>query len=103
MVFSFSIPGFNALALGTAAQLGYKPQWVVCSVGRPSRPHGIPEGAAAPLTDGMIAASYLPDVNDTTNSWNKLFTDIHHKYNAERQDLRPTCTATHWPTPSRRR
>src|SRR5205814_10497617 len=33
VVISFTIPGFTALSLGTAARLGYKAQWVVSSVG----------------------------------------------------------------------
>ncbi len=84
VVFSFSIPGFTALALGTAAKLGYKPQWVVSSVGAdPAALTGYLKEAARPLTQGMIAANYLPDVNDSTNSWIKLFTEIHQKYNAD--------------------
>jgi len=84
VVFSFSIPGFTALALGTAAKLGYKPQWVVSSVGAdPAALSGYLKEAAGPLTQGMIAANYLPDVKDSNNSWIKLFTQIHEKYNAD--------------------
>ena len=82
VVFSFSIPGFNALALGTAAKLGYKAQWVVSSVGAdPMALQGYLKDAAEPLTNGLIAVTYLPDDSDKENSWIKLFTEINEKYN----------------------
>jgi branched-chain amino acid transport system substrate-binding protein len=80
VIFSFSIPGFNALALGTAAKLGYKAQWVASSVGGdPAALKGYLKDAAAPLTQGLIAGNYLPLIAED-NSWIKLFTKIHAKY-----------------------
>ena len=83
VIFSFSTPGFTALGLGTAAKLGYHAQWVVSSVGAdPVALQGYLKDAATPLTQGMIAASYLPSTADAGNSWVKLFTEVGEKYNA---------------------
>jgi ABC-type branched-subunit amino acid transport system substrate-binding protein len=82
VVFSFSIPGFTALAVGTAAKLGYKAQWMVSSVGAdPVALSGYLKEAAKPLTEGILATNYLPAATDAENSWVKLFTEINDKYN----------------------
>ncbi|TNM36498.1 ABC transporter substrate-binding protein [Nocardioides albidus] len=81
VVFGFMIPGFTALALGTSAQLDYHPQWVISSVGADplSLKAYLKENAEA-LTQGVIAANYLPVVG-TDDPWAKMFTDIHKEYN----------------------
>lgn len=81
VVFGFMIPGFTALALGTAAQLDYHPQWVISSVGAdPMALKGYLKENAQALTQGVVAANYLPVIADN-NSWIKLFTEINDKYN----------------------
>ena len=88
VVFSFSIPAFNALALGTAAKLGYKAQWVASSVGTdPVALKGYLKDAAAPLTQGLVAGNYMPIMEDASNPWIKYFTDIHKKYNKTGQPI----------------
>jgi branched-chain amino acid transport system substrate-binding protein len=88
VIFSFSIPGFNAAGLGTAAKLGYKAQWVVSSVGGdPVALQGYLKDAAKPLTQGVVAGNYLPLLSDMDNSWIKLFTEIHEKYNKSGKPL----------------
>jgi len=80
VVFGFMIPGFTALALGTSAQLGYKPQWVISSVGAdPASLAGYLKENAEALTQGVIGALYLPVIEEN-NSWIKLFTEINEKY-----------------------
>jgi ABC-type branched-subunit amino acid transport system substrate-binding protein len=82
VVFSFSVPGFTALALSTAAQLGYHAQWVVSSVGAdPAALKGYLKADAEKLTQGVLTANYLPGANDTSNSWTRLFAEINDKYN----------------------
>jgi ABC-type branched-subunit amino acid transport system substrate-binding protein len=81
VVVGFTIPGFTALALGTAAQLGFSPQWVLSSVGAdPVALQGYLGENAAALTQGIIAGNYLPMLSDTDNTWVQMFTDIHEKY-----------------------
>ncbi len=82
VVFGFMIPAFTALALGTAAQLGYEAQWVISSVGAdPAALKGYLKENAAALTQGVIATNYLPVVTDDENSWVQLFTEINDEYN----------------------
>ncbi len=83
VVFSFSIPGFTALALGTAAKLGYKPQWVVASVGADPDALKTFLKTSAPLLNGMIASDFMPVPTDKSNSWVKLFEGINDKANPD--------------------
>lgn len=83
VVFSFSIPGFTALALGTAAKLGYEPQWVVSSVGADPDALKAFLKTAAPLMNGVIASDFLPATTDESNSWVKLFKGINDEANPD--------------------
>jgi branched-chain amino acid transport system substrate-binding protein len=81
VVFSFTTPGFTSVAMGTAAQLGYRPQWVVSNVGAdPTALKGYLNDAAAGLTDGMVSGTYLPLTNDKDDSWIAAFKSIHEEY-----------------------
>ena len=86
VVVSFTIPAFTALALLTAAKLGYHPTWVVSNVGS-----DVPtltgllttfsKGAAGgQLLGGMVSDSYLPLISDSSNPWITLFKGIHDQY-----------------------
>src|SRR5256885_4343985 len=67
---SFSVPGFTALALGTAARIGFKTQWVVSNVGADYMTlSGLLKAAGTPLLEGMLSTSYLPSADDTANPW----------------------------------
>lgn len=82
VVVSFTIPGFTALALGTAAQLNYHPQWVVSNVGSDLVTlTGYLKTATVPLTQGMISDSYIPLSSDSSNSWIQLFQKVNQQYN----------------------
>lgn len=82
VVFGFMIPGFTALAVGTAAQLGYQPQWVISSVGAdPVALEGYLKENAEALTQGIVATNYLPVLSDEDDSWVQLFTEINDEYN----------------------
>ncbi len=72
-----TVPGFTALVLGTAARLGFKPQWVVSNVGADYTTLAARLGAAGtPLLEGLVGAGYLPSVDDDGNPWIQLFKKI---------------------------
>src|SRR4051812_21716307 len=77
-----TIPGFTALSIGTAAKIGFKPQFVVSNVG--SDPNTLTKtlGAAAPLLEGVVAANYLPLATDDANPWIQLYQKVNTQYNA---------------------
>jgi ABC-type branched-subunit amino acid transport system substrate-binding protein len=82
VVYMNTIPGFTALALGTAARLGnFKPQWYVSGVGGDYNTVSTTLGAAKGLLEGLISDGYLPAVTDSTDPWNKMFQGINDKYN----------------------
>ncbi|WCN79133.1 ABC transporter substrate-binding protein [Micromonospora sp. LH3U1] len=76
-----TVPGFTALSVGTAARLGFKPQWLVSNVGSDYQTLAKQLGAAAPLLEGMVGTNYLPMENDTANPWIQLFTKINKEHN----------------------
>lgn len=79
---AFTVPGFTALTLGTAARLGFKPQWVVSNVGADYNTLAGRLGAqGTPLLEGLISDGYLPAVDDTSNAWNTLFRKLNDQYN----------------------
>ncbi|MDT4981329.1 MAG: branched-chain amino acid transport system substrate-binding protein [Pseudonocardiales bacterium] len=82
VVVSFTVPGFTALELGTAAKLGFHPQFVVSNVGSDIVTlTGFLKEATVPLLEGMVSDSYLPIPTDASNSWIKLFQTVNQKYN----------------------
>ena len=80
-----TVPGFTALSLGTAAKIGFKPQFVVSQVGADLGTLSKQLGAAAPLTEGLISDNYLPLSNDEANPWIQLYKKVNaaHNGNAE--------------------
>ncbi|WP_436526473.1 ABC transporter substrate-binding protein [Actinoplanes sp. HUAS TT8] len=77
-----TIPGFTALSIGTAAKIGFKPQFVVSNVGADPTTVGKSLGAAAPLLEGVVSANYLPINTDDTSPWIQLFKKVNDQYNA---------------------
>ncbi|MGW4499980.1 ABC transporter substrate-binding protein [Micromonospora sp. NPDC004336] len=78
-----TVPGFTALAVGTAARLRFKPQWLVSNVGADQPTLAKQLGANAGLLEGMIGANYLPMQNDAANPWIQLFTRINKEHNGD--------------------
>lgn len=76
-----TIPGFTALAIGTAARLKFSPQWITTSVGGDYATVSGALGKAAPLLEGMLGTNYLPSKFDDDNPWIKLFKKINTDYN----------------------
>ena len=76
-----TVPGFTALSLGTAAKIGFKPQFVVSQVGADLSTLTAQLGPAAGLTEGLVSANYLPLATDTANPWIQLFTKANTQHN----------------------
>ncbi|HEV7976347.1 ABC transporter substrate-binding protein [Amycolatopsis sp.] len=84
------VPAFTALSILAAAKIGYKPQFVVSSIGAdPTTLSGLLQDFAkrsgasvssAQLLSGLVGTGYLPDVGLTDDPWVKFFKDIHDKY-----------------------
>jgi ABC-type branched-subunit amino acid transport system substrate-binding protein len=81
VVVSFTVPGFTALAIGTAAQLKFQAQWVISNVGAdvPTLTGYLKQNTNA-LLQGAVSDSYLPIASDTSNSWIKLFQMVDARY-----------------------
>ncbi len=78
---AFTVPGFTALALGTAAALKYQAQWVVSNVGSDIVTlTGFLKQNTKALLEGMVTDAYAPVPTDTSNSWIKLFQMVDQKY-----------------------
>ncbi|NCX32578.1 MAG: hypothetical protein EBX26_00440 [Actinobacteria bacterium] len=75
VVVLFSVSSATAAALGVASAAGYKPQWILGSVGADSTTLKIalnnPQAQA--LLNGAIGVSFMPDALDTTDEYVKLF------------------------------
>jgi ABC-type branched-subunit amino acid transport system substrate-binding protein len=89
VVIAVDIPAFSALSMLTSAKIGYKPQFVVSSIGDDVQTlQGLlnqqSKGSvnANSLLTGMIGAGYLPDAHDATSPWTQLFQKVHDKYAA---------------------
>jgi ABC-type branched-subunit amino acid transport system substrate-binding protein len=84
------VPAFTALSILSSARLGFRPQFMVSSIGAdPATLTGLlqdfakrggAEVSAAALLNGMIGTGYLPDVGRTDDPWTKLFKEVHDKY-----------------------
>lgn len=84
------VPAFTALAILTSARIGYKPQFVVSSIGAdPKTLTGLlsdfgkragAEVSASTLLTGLIGAGYLPDITAVDDPWTALFHEVHRQY-----------------------
>ena len=85
----FAIPAAFALAILAAAQIGYHPTFVVSSIASdvPTMSgllQSFSKGAASSsLLNGVLTATYLPTVSDTSNPWVALFKKIHDQYDTK--------------------
>lgn len=83
------VPAFTALTILTAARLGYRPQFVVSSIGadpvtltgllQDFAKRGGASVSAAALLNGLIGTGYLPDVA-SDDPWITLFKEVHEEY-----------------------
>src|SRR3954451_20361736 len=93
LVVSFSVPAYTALLKLNLLKLGFNPKLAVSNVGSdPITLSGLLEAFAKQggatvkgndLIQGIITDAYLASPADPTNSWIKLFKQIHDKYIAK--------------------
>ncbi|MGN9909376.1 ABC transporter substrate-binding protein [Phytohabitans sp. LJ34] len=82
VVMMATVPPFTALAIGTAARLGFRPQWVVSNVGADYLTLSGLLGENKALLEGMLAVGYLPSQFDLDDPWTALFKRVNDQYNA---------------------
>jgi ABC-type branched-subunit amino acid transport system substrate-binding protein len=77
-----TINGFTALALGTAAQLGWFPMWFSSSSGAdyPTLIGYLGEDVGPKLLQGFVGANYLPSLGGDSD-WVALFEQVNEEYN----------------------
>lgn len=94
VVVTATVPAATALTLLPAAEIGYKPQWVVDAVGADPPTVGpllssftsqgggsASQASAAPgLLDGIITNAYLPAESDASNPWIQVDKKLLQKY-----------------------
>ncbi|MCC9176060.1 MULTISPECIES: ABC transporter substrate-binding protein [unclassified Arthrobacter] len=81
--FMATINGFSAQAVGTAAKLGYFPQWMASSAGGDYNTlSGYLGENTNKLLQGFVSANYLPAYSETEDDWIKKFREINEEYNA---------------------
>ena len=76
----FGVSSATGPALGAAAQLGFKTQWILGSVGGDAttlKALGVP----ATVLTGARGASFVPSPADATDEYVKMFQDVNTKYN----------------------
>jgi len=82
VIITAAIPGFVALAIGTAAALGFFPQWVADGVGGDYLTLSSYLKDKTPLLlQNFISAGYLPGATEVDNDWIKLYKQINKTYN----------------------
>ena len=94
VVVTATVPAATALTLLPAAEIGFKPQWVVDAVGADPPTVGpllssftnagggsaSPASAAPGLLNGIITNAYLPAENDASNPWIQVDKKLLQKY-----------------------
>ncbi|MFV2100981.1 ABC transporter substrate-binding protein [Micromonospora sp. LOL_024] len=76
-----TVPGFTALSVGTAARLGFSPQWLVSNVGADHPTLARQLGDSAGLLEGLVGLNYLPMQGDSADPWIQLFTKVNNEHN----------------------
>jgi ABC-type branched-subunit amino acid transport system substrate-binding protein len=78
-----TVTGFTAIALGTAAKMQYRAQWVTSSSGgdQPTLLGYLPKDVGPLLLEGLVSSNYLPF--DADDPWVQLFREVNTKHNAD--------------------
>lgn len=79
--FLATVNGFTARALGTAAKMGYRAQWMSSSSGGdyPTLVGYLGEDVGPALLQGFVSTNYLPFSAD--DAWVELFHQVNDEYN----------------------
>lgn len=84
VVYLAAINAFSAIAVGTAAQMGYRPHWVAASTGGDYGTVSSYLGEAGPvLLEGYVSANFLPPHDSSGDPWTELFRQVHAEYMPE--------------------
>jgi branched-chain amino acid transport system substrate-binding protein len=83
VVMAAAVPGFVSLAVGTAARIGFQPQWVVTNIGGDYATLSAQLGEAAPLLEGLLSLNYQTSHFSEEDPWTNMFREIHAEYNAD--------------------
>ena len=81
VVYLFGVTTATAAALAVAAQAGYRPQWILGSVGGDATTIRTATAVPVAVLNGALGASFMPDAADTADEYVKFFREINADYN----------------------
>ncbi|MDA0216807.1 MAG: ABC transporter substrate-binding protein [Actinobacteria bacterium] len=81
VVYLFGVSTATAAALAVAAQAGYRPQWILGSVGGDATTIRTATAVPVAVLNGALGASFMPDAADTADEYVKFFREINNEYN----------------------
>ena len=81
VVILFGVTTATAAALAVAGAYGFKPQWILGSVGGDATTIKAATAVPAAVLNGAIGASFLPAPTDTSDEYIKFFQGINTTYN----------------------
>jgi ABC-type branched-subunit amino acid transport system substrate-binding protein len=81
VVYLFGVSTATAAALAVAAQAGYRPQWILGSVGGDATTIRTATAVPVAVLNGALGASFMPDAADTADEYVKFFREINADYN----------------------
>lgn len=81
VVYLFGVSTATAAALAVAAQAGYRPQWILGSVGGDATTIRTATAVPVAVLNGALGASFMPDAADTADEYVKFFREINDDYN----------------------
>ena len=81
VVYLFGVTTASAAALAVAAQAGYRPQWILGSVGGDATTIRTATAVPVAVLNGALGASFMPDAADTDDEYVKFFREVNADYN----------------------
>jgi len=81
VVVMFGVSSATTALLGNAYALGYKPQWVLASIGGDATTIASAKKIPIALMAGAKGLSFAPSPNDSKDEWIAQFMEINTKYN----------------------
>ena len=81
VVYLFGVSTATAAALAVAAQGGYRPQWILGSVGGDATTIRTATAVPVAVLNGALGASFMPDAADTADEYVKFFREVNADYN----------------------
>jgi ABC-type branched-subunit amino acid transport system substrate-binding protein len=81
VVYLFGVSTASAAALAVAAQAGYRPQWILGSVGGDATTIRTATAVPVAFLNGALGASFMPDAADTDDEYVKFFREVNADYN----------------------